>query len=723
MTIGTPAAVVMDGRDAMLAVGMNGEPLPVEHGFPVRMVVPGLYGYVSACKWIVDIEATTFAAAAYWVGGLGAAGRRSSWPRASTPRGRRAGHRRPAGHDRRGGLGPARRRLRGRGAGRRRPVEPARLARVPSIDTWQQWVYCLDAGRPAVTPLAGPGARTRRASVQIGARRSPIRARRQRAGTRSRVHARLKRTSQRPAAAPEARTRRPIRCPGPARRRARRQVGQPIRRRRRPGRRGPSHLRPDQLVGALITMRAGRAALWVVQIVNSAGTTGLDDRSGCAPAASRGLRGVFTAFPALELRPPVGQHRAVHPDRLGGPAVRGAALARGSRDHHRGRRWPAHLAGRPGRRVIVGASGLVIGWLGYLLGRAYFSRRSSGSSSRYWWCSSSAPARRPAARRCTRTSRGRRTWAVSPPASGPVAAAPARRRDPAAGPPGRRDRRAGPIRRAFPIGRCPDRHVRFRGRGLTVARAVLDQLPHEALHYVGDTAHSPTAPSRSPRSAVTPSRSWTSWSPPASRRWSSPATAPARPACAMPANGTTCRSSRSCCRRSAGRSPPRATARWASSARSRRSRAGPIRTPSPRRPGIEVYSAACPRFAEFVERGVTSGRQLLGLAESYLAPLNAAGIDTLVLGCTHYPLLTGLLSVVMGDSVTLVSSAEETAKDVYRVLLAQRSAAPRRRARRRGTFSGPPGRPSSSPAWAGASSGPEDRSAVRHRRGRYGGAR
>ncbi|HST48620.1 molybdopterin-dependent oxidoreductase, partial [Jatrophihabitans sp.] len=52
MTIGSPTAVVMDGRDAMLAVGMNGEPLTAEHGFPVRMVVPGLYGYVSACKWI-----------------------------------------------------------------------------------------------------------------------------------------------------------------------------------------------------------------------------------------------------------------------------------------------------------------------------------------------------------------------------------------------------------------------------------------------------------------------------------------------------------------------------------------------------------------------------------------------------------------------------------------------------------------------------------------------
>ncbi|MGW0783383.1 molybdopterin-dependent oxidoreductase [Streptomyces sp. NPDC002913] len=68
MTIGTPVEDVMDGRDALLAVGMNGEPLPFDHGFPVRMVVPGLYGYVSACKWIQDIELTTFDAYdAYWV--------------------------------------------------------------------------------------------------------------------------------------------------------------------------------------------------------------------------------------------------------------------------------------------------------------------------------------------------------------------------------------------------------------------------------------------------------------------------------------------------------------------------------------------------------------------------------------------------------------------------------------------------------------------------------
>ncbi|WP_330343680.1 sulfite oxidase [Streptomyces longwoodensis] len=68
MTIGSPVEDVMDGRDALLALGMNGEPLPFDHGFPVRMVVPGLYGFVSACKWIKDIELTTFDSYdPYWV--------------------------------------------------------------------------------------------------------------------------------------------------------------------------------------------------------------------------------------------------------------------------------------------------------------------------------------------------------------------------------------------------------------------------------------------------------------------------------------------------------------------------------------------------------------------------------------------------------------------------------------------------------------------------------
>jgi glutamate racemase len=85
---------------------------------------------------------------------------------------------------------------------------------------------------------------------------------------------------------------------------------------------------------------------------------------------------------------------------------------------------------------------------------------------------------------------------------------------------------------------------------------------------------------------------------------------------------------------------------------------------------IAVTSAACPKFVDFVERGITSGPELIAAAEEYLAPIRAAGVDTLVLGCTHYPLLTGAISYVMGDDVTLVSSAEETAKDVYRNLVA-----------------------------------------------------
>jgi glutamate racemase len=85
-------------------------------------------------------------------------------------------------------------------------------------------------------------------------------------------------------------------------------------------------------------------------------------------------------------------------------------------------------------------------------------------------------------------------------------------------------------------------------------------------------------------------------------------------------------------------------------------------------PQVTVHSAACPQFVDFVERGVTSGRALLGLASAYLEPLQRAQVDTLVLGCTHYPLLAGLLGLVMGDGVTLVSSADETAKDVYRML-------------------------------------------------------
>ncbi len=86
-------------------------------------------------------------------------------------------------------------------------------------------------------------------------------------------------------------------------------------------------------------------------------------------------------------------------------------------------------------------------------------------------------------------------------------------------------------------------------------------------------------------------------------------------------------------------------------------------------PGLTVVQQACPRFVDFVERGITTGRELISVAEDYLAPIKDADIDTLILGCTHYPLLTGAISYVMGDEVTLVSSAEATADDVYRMLV------------------------------------------------------
>ncbi len=85
-------------------------------------------------------------------------------------------------------------------------------------------------------------------------------------------------------------------------------------------------------------------------------------------------------------------------------------------------------------------------------------------------------------------------------------------------------------------------------------------------------------------------------------------------------------------------------------------------------PHVTLHTRACPRFVELVEAGVTGGDELLAAAHEYLDPLTAAGVDTLILGCTHYPLLTGVISYVMGDQVTLVSSAEECAKDVYRML-------------------------------------------------------
>jgi DMSO/TMAO reductase YedYZ molybdopterin-dependent catalytic subunit len=138
----TPLAVLQDRRDALLAVGMNGEPLPLEHGYPVRMVVPGLYGYVSATKWVVDLEVTRFAdKTAYWTTrGWSARGPIKTASRIDVPR---AFDRVAAGTVAVGGTAWAQH----RGISRVQVQfdggnwQDANLASVPSTDTWRQWSY------------------------------------------------------------------------------------------------------------------------------------------------------------------------------------------------------------------------------------------------------------------------------------------------------------------------------------------------------------------------------------------------------------------------------------------------------------------------------------------------------------------------------------------------------------------------------------------------------
>ncbi|WP_436775472.1 molybdopterin-dependent oxidoreductase [Yinghuangia sp. YIM S09857] len=151
MTIGTPTAAVMDGRDAMLAIGMNGEPLPIKHGFPVRMVVPGLYGYVSACKWIVEIEATRFADYdAYWVPrGWSAQGPVKTQSRIDTPKNMAKV---PRNRGRVPVAGVAWAQHTGIAAVEVQidddPWQQAQLAAEDSVDTWRQFVWYWDAPRP-----------------------------------------------------------------------------------------------------------------------------------------------------------------------------------------------------------------------------------------------------------------------------------------------------------------------------------------------------------------------------------------------------------------------------------------------------------------------------------------------------------------------------------------------------------------------------------------------
>jgi glutamate racemase len=209
--------------------------------------------------------------------------------------------------------------------------------------------------------------------------------------------------------------------------------------------------------------------------------------------------------------------------------------------------------------------------------------------------------------------------------------------------------------------------------GLTVARAIIDQLPDESILYVGDTAHSPYGPK--PIADV--------------RRYTLEVLDD------MVAQGVkmlviACNTASSAMLRDARERYTQTQgipvveviqpAVRAAVRQTRNGRVGVIGTAGTiashayedafaAAPDLTLFTRACPSFVSFVEAGITSGEALFRDAETYLAPLRAADIDTLVLGCTHYPLMSAAIQLVMGDSVTLVSSAEETAFDVYRMLV------------------------------------------------------
>jgi glutamate racemase len=205
--------------------------------------------------------------------------------------------------------------------------------------------------------------------------------------------------------------------------------------------------------------------------------------------------------------------------------------------------------------------------------------------------------------------------------------------------------------------------------GLTVARAIIDQLPGESILYVGDTARGPYGPrplaevrafaleimdqliaSGVKAIVIACNTASSAMLRDARERYEIPVIEVIQPAVRRAVAAT--RSGK------VGVIGTNATIE-----------SGAYLDTFAAAPQLEITSAACPKFVEFVERGETSGAAITSLAREYLKPLQVAGVDTLVLGCTHYPLLTGVISYVMGDGVTLVSSAEETAKDLYRALV------------------------------------------------------
>ena len=205
--------------------------------------------------------------------------------------------------------------------------------------------------------------------------------------------------------------------------------------------------------------------------------------------------------------------------------------------------------------------------------------------------------------------------------------------------------------------------------GLTVARAVLDQLPHEPIRYVGDTARGPYGPRplAEVRSfsleimdhlvehgvkllVIACNSASAATLRDARERYDVPVIEVVHPAARRAVAATR-------------------TGHVGVIGTSATITSGAYDDAFAAAPHIQLTSIPCPRFVEFVEAGITSGDELIDVATEYLAPLHDADVDTLVLGCTHYPLLTGVISYVMGEDVSLVSSAEETAKDVYRTLV------------------------------------------------------
>jgi len=207
--------------------------------------------------------------------------------------------------------------------------------------------------------------------------------------------------------------------------------------------------------------------------------------------------------------------------------------------------------------------------------------------------------------------------------------------------------------------------------GLTVARSVIDQLPHESVVYLGDTARQPYGPKpiaevreyalecldhlvdQGVKALVIACNSASAaMLRDARERYDVPVVEVILPAARRAVAATHNGRIGVICTHATAESLAYDDAFAAA-------------------PHITLTTRVCARFVEFVEAGVTGGDELLAAAHDYLDPLVAAGVDTLILGCTHYPHLTGIISYVMGDGVTLVSSAEECAKDVYKMLASQ----------------------------------------------------